>query len=450
MPIRPTSKPSFCSATFPSRTQGCRIPTDTPIITGPWPADVYYADIDGNWTDQSANYQQTVNSDPAERARLSNVPGDGKFDQTSPPSAVELQLGRVDLAGMPGRTSWGGAPTLPGELDLLRRYLTKDHNFRHVLINPRRRGVVGDYFGTRDGEAFAASGYRNFAPFFGAANITNLNKIYSDAKGVWIPHLAANDYLWAYGCGAGSYLTIGGLGSSGQYNDGSTVEMVNNDVRAVFTLLFGSWFGDWDHEDNVMRSILATPTYGLASAWSGRPHWFAHPMALGEPIGYTARLTQNNGSGGLYRNQWNDSAGGTPIALMGDPTLRLHPVVPPSGLNGGVNGSGIALTWNPSPDAGLGLSCLQRVRSARTLHASLIDSGYVGEFHRYKRWNRTAHVYGSRGEAGNSGQRFLHECQPGNFLVDRRHHAAAGRYHGTWRDPERSGQQARFRARVSR
>ncbi|HKX63360.1 MAG TPA: glycoside hydrolase family 9 protein, partial [Verrucomicrobiae bacterium] len=198
------------------------------------------------------------------------------------------------------------------------------------------------------------SGYRNFAPFFGAANITNLNKVYSDAKGVWIPHLAANDYLWAYGCGAGSYLTIGGLGNSGQYNDGSTVEMVNNDVRAVFTLLFGSWFGDWDHEDNVLRSILATPTYGLASAWSGRPHWFAHPMALGEPIGYTARLTQNNGSGGLYRNQYNDSAAGIFVALMGDPTLRLHPVMPPSGLNGAANAGGITLTWTPSPDSVLG------------------------------------------------------------------------------------------------
>jgi len=214
---------------------------------GAWPADVFYGDMDGNWTDGSVNYQQTINTDPTDRARLSNVPGDGKFDQTSPPSAVELQVGRVDLSSMPGRTIWGGPATFPNELALLRQYLNKDHNFRHKLINPRRRGVVGDYFGTRGGEAFAASGYRNFAPFFGASNITNLNQIYNDTKGVWIPHLAANDYLWAYGCGAGSYLTIGGLGNTGQYNDGSTVEMVNNDVRAVFTLLFGSWLGDWDH-----------------------------------------------------------------------------------------------------------------------------------------------------------------------------------------------------------
>ena len=79
-------------------------PDEHPNHTGAWPADVYYGDMDGTWTDQSANYQQTVNSDPADRARLSNTPGDGKFDQTTPPSAVELQVGRVDLAGMPGRT----------------------------------------------------------------------------------------------------------------------------------------------------------------------------------------------------------------------------------------------------------------------------------------------------------------------------------------------------------
>ena len=240
---------------------------------GSWPADVYYGDVDGNWTDSSVNYQQTANTDPIDRARLSNIPGDGKFDQLSPPSTVELQVGRVDLANMPGRVTWGGPATFPSEQELLRQYLNKDHNFRHKLINPRRRGVVGDYFGSRGGEAFAASGYRNFAPFFGAANIVNLNVLYNDAKGVWIPHLAANDYLWAYGSGAGSYLTIGGLGNTGQYNDGSTVEVVNNDVRAVFTLLFGSWLGDWDHEDNIMRAILATPTYGLTAAWSGRWPW---------------------------------------------------------------------------------------------------------------------------------------------------------------------------------
>jgi hypothetical protein len=41
---------------------------------GAWPADVFYGDMDGVWTDSSVT--QTIASDP----RNWNVPGDGKFD----------------------------------------------------------------------------------------------------------------------------------------------------------------------------------------------------------------------------------------------------------------------------------------------------------------------------------------------------------------------------------
>ena len=316
---------------------------------GAWPADVYYGDMDGNWTDNSINFRQSANTDPADAARLSNVPGDGKFDQTTIPSSVELQVGRVDLANMPGRLSWGGAPTFPSEQELLRQYLNKDHKFRHRLMTVRRRGVVADYFGVRNGEAFAASAYRNFAPFFGASNIDNLNLINNDTQGVWVPALKSNDYLWAHGSGAGSYNSVSGLGNAGNYNSTTTPEIVNNDIKAVFVTLFGSWLGDWDHEDNIMRGVLATPTYGLACAWSGRPHWFAHPMGLGETIGYTARLTQNNT--GLYQNQINPSANLIHVALMGDPTLRLHPVTPPGTLGGTAGAGSATLTWTPSTDS---------------------------------------------------------------------------------------------------
>jgi hypothetical protein len=319
---------------------------------GAWPADVFYGDMDGTWTDNSVNYLQTQNTDPADAARLSNVPGDGKFDQTTIPSAVELQVGRVDLANMPGRLVWGGPATFPSEQELLRQYLNKDHNFRHKLMSAPRRGLVADYFGVRNGEAFGASGYRSFTPFFGANNIANLNVIYNDQKGEWVPELGANAYLWAYGCGAGSYLTIAGLGNTGLYNDASTTEVVNNNVRAVFTLLFGSWNGDWDHEDDFLRAILATKDYGLAAAWSGRPHWFVHPMGLGETIGYCARLTQNNT--GLYQNQINTAANYIHIALMGDPTLRLHPVAPPGSLGGTASPGSVSLSWTASPDSVVG------------------------------------------------------------------------------------------------
>jgi hypothetical protein len=325
-------------------------PDGHPDHVGAWPADVYYGDVDDDWTDNSVNYVQTLNTDPADAARITNVPGDGKFDQTDIPSNVELQVGRVDLSNMAGRLSWGGPATFPSETELLRKYLNKDHNFRHRVTSAPRRAILGDYFGVRGGEAFAASGFRDFAPLVGANNIRNLNTEFNDQQGVWIPQVAANDALLVYGCGAGSYTAISGIGSIGAYHMGDTVEMVNSNVRGVFNLLFGSWLGDWDHEDNMLRSPLATDS-GLVSVWSGRPHWFIHPMGQGATIGAVTQMTQNNVN--TYETAINSAAHRIHIALMGDPSLRLHPVVPVSNLNGAANGGSVALTWTASSDSAI-------------------------------------------------------------------------------------------------
>jgi hypothetical protein len=316
---------------------------------GAWPADVYYGDMRGKWTDFSVNYRQNLNSDPVDAKRLTNVPGDGKFDQTTIPSSIQLQVGRVDLANMPGLAAWNSNPSFPSEVELLRQYLKKDHNFRHKLFTLPRRAIVADFFGAYAGEAFAANAYRNFAPFFSAGGITNLNLEPNEGSGAWLPTLQVQGYLWAYGAGAGSYDSIAGLGAGGSYQEGTTTDFVGDNIHAAFVLLFGSWLGDWDHKDAILRSVLATPTYGLASVWAGRPHWFVHPMGMGETIGYCTRLTQNNTTG--YKNQVNRYARGIHIALMGDPTLRMHPVAPPRSLSGLRTPSRVTLKWNPSLDA---------------------------------------------------------------------------------------------------
>lgn len=314
-----------------------------PDHQGAWPCDGFYGDMDGVWTDKSVNV--AIAADPRNR----NVPGDGKFDQSTFPAPLKLMVGRVDLANMPGRLSSAGPATFPSELELLRNYLAKDHKFRTRQFDLPRRGIVGDYFGVRDGEAFAASGWRNFAAFFSAGKIDVLPK-----ERTWIASLSTNSYLWAYGCGAGTYTSIGGLGTADGYNDGVTTDIVKGDVKAVFTLLFGSWLGDWDSEDDLQRSVLATPSYGLTCVWSGRPHWFLHHMALGEPIGFSTRLTQNNRGDGLYHNQMNNGASQIHIALMGDPTLRMHVVAPPAQLVANCHDSMADLAWRASDDSVLG------------------------------------------------------------------------------------------------
>jgi hypothetical protein len=75
-------------------------------------------------------------------------------------------------------------------------------------------------------------------------------------------------------------------------------------------------------------------------------------MGLGETLGYCARVTQNN-SGTLYSA--NYCANWIHIALLGDPSLRLHPVSPPSALIATPSSTaGIDLAWTASPDAGDG------------------------------------------------------------------------------------------------
>ena len=117
-------------------------------------------------------------------------------------------------------------------------------------------------------------------------------------------------------------------------------------------MFFGSYFGDWDSQNNFLRAALATTNYTLTSAWVGRPYWQFHHMALGETIGFSTRLSQNNSS--LYSSENHDRRS-VHIALMGDPTLRMHVVAPASNLVAVANGSGgVDLSWTASPEPVLG------------------------------------------------------------------------------------------------
>ena len=69
--------------------------TDPNSHCGAWPADVYYGDVDGVWTDETV--QNTSSAYP----RLHNVPDDGNFDQNALPSDLELAIGRLDFSELP-------------------------------------------------------------------------------------------------------------------------------------------------------------------------------------------------------------------------------------------------------------------------------------------------------------------------------------------------------------
>jgi len=70
------------------------------------------------------------------------------------------------------------------------------------------------------------------------------------------------------GAGAGSYTTVAG-GNTGVYR---TCARGNGECRSkdgIRACCFGSCSEIGISEDNILRGILATRSYGLASGWSG-------------------------------------------------------------------------------------------------------------------------------------------------------------------------------------
>lgn len=288
---------------------------------GAWPADAYYADVDGTWTDN------LVTSTTLSPPRTQNVPGDGKFDQNLVPTDLELQVGRVDFYDMPAFSL--------SETQLLKNYLDKDHDYRKKNFSTSKQAVIDDNFGYFSGEAFAASGFKNFGPLVGNANVSAADYFTSMSSGA---------YQWSFGCGGGTYVSAGGVGS--------TTNFAGSNLNGVFTLLFGSYFGDWDSQNNFLKAPLAQGKI-LTSVWSGRPHYQFHHMALGENIGYSVLLTQNNPGGLYFASPTGISGRWVHNALMGDPTLRNDVVAPVANVVANKAGRHCHITWTASPESGL-------------------------------------------------------------------------------------------------
>ncbi|MEZ5031590.1 MAG: hypothetical protein R2787_09330 [Saprospiraceae bacterium] len=116
--------------------------------------------------------------------------------------------------------------------------------------------------------------------------------------------------------------------------------MASDSLQTVFTMLFGSYFGDWDYPNNFLRAAIASGST-LVSTWGNRPNWIFHHMALGEHTGYAAQVTMNNSS--LYWAGYSRRF--VHIGLMGDPTLRMHILPPVSNLTLTRDGMQVHLDW---------------------------------------------------------------------------------------------------------
>ncbi len=308
------TKSLFLIGHIPVPYSGDQNPDGHPDHLGAWPTDTYYGDLNGAWTDNQVDDSNA--GDPRNR----NIPDDGKFDQIYIPSPMELQVGRVDFNNLPAFSD--------NATELTRKYLKKNHAFRTKAFVAQRRGLLQDNFNFEEG--FSQAAYKSFSVMFGKENV--FAKEYRNT-------LLTDSYLWSYGCGGGNYVSAGGITSS--YN------FAVDSLQTVFTMLFGSYFGDWDSQDNFLRSAIASGQT-LTDCWSGRPNWVFHHMALGETIGYDAWLTMNNQN--LY-DEPGYGANFVHIALVGDPTLKLFPLRPVLNLNlTDVNGN-VELNWTAYADS---------------------------------------------------------------------------------------------------
>lgn len=293
---------------------------------GAWVADTYYSDIDGEWTDEE------VNDTLAQRQENKNVPGDGKFDHNQIPSDVELQTGRIDFYNLNfyGKT----------DIELIRSYLNKNHDYRHGRILPANVGAIQDNFGMY-GEVFASNPWMEFSGLLKPENVKAENFMI-------LKNTSAR--MWAYGCGPGRYWSVDRTAYLDQ------LDTMNS--GGIFSILFGSYNGDWDYEDNILRSVLAYSPFALTCVWSGRPFWHFHHMGMGEPIGYSTKVSQNNQI--LYLSNAKYGHRFVHVSLLGDPTLRMHIVAPATDLTNSIevsfSHSKVYLNWQSSDENLLGFN----------------------------------------------------------------------------------------------
>ena len=300
-----------------------------PDHVGAWPADGFYADFDGEWSDES------INSTTASRQENKNIPGDGKFDKSQFDADMRIPVGRIDCYNL---TSFAET-----EVQLLKRYLDKNHAFRSGAVKPVYEATVDDNFGAY-GEGFSGSAYRGFGGLVGKGNIVANREFLDSTKTI----------MFSYGCGAGSYTSCSGVGTIAEFS--------KRPITSVFTSVFGSYFGDWDSKDNVLRSVVASRGTVLTAGWAARPHWFFHPMGLGKPIGEVLLTAQNNTRQylpAIYNTKkypggvlYHAGARGTHIALLGDPTLRMTsnlPITAPKNVKAQSGEKDVTVTWDPAP-----------------------------------------------------------------------------------------------------
>ena len=328
---------------------------------GAWPTDMYYATLAANdnvWTDSWPT--NTLNSYyPAN----SNYIGDGKFDQDTAPALTDVAIGRIDFA----RTGWGvslavGDQPSDTEVASLQAYFTKNHQYRTGQWTIKHQALIdreidpSEYFGS--GVYFDPT---RLASNVGGANVNNGTTSAPNAASDRTDYDLNNDtWLFTYAAGAGArygapadystdYIRFDPSVNRGLAGNHYLIAGLGKH-QSVFNFFFGSFIGDWDGRNSLLRTPLGEAEgYGLAVAWGARPTWDVQRMGLGGTIGESLLVTQNDR--GTYDSDFFN--GRITNSLMGDPTLRQDVIKPATDVTAVADPGGNVITWQASAESGV-------------------------------------------------------------------------------------------------
>lgn len=297
-------------------------------ITGAMPADWYYVQFtDALWTDAA------VDDTNADFEHHWNIPGDGKFDTSVLTNGPSMRVGRIDFRNMPAYSET--------ETQLITQYLARAHSWRHKEFEVADRMLIITSAIPREAHSVASS-------MFGYGDHVDL--------GNWIADAGSSNFLLLSKRGSGSY--------DGDVQLGDTTDFVGNPIYGVFTEMYGSYYGDWDsamHSNDFAQAVLADAGYALTMRYCENAYNL-DSSAMGLPVGQE-----------LYSLAWNREVGSTKcywyydnyfggsfyphyeslkcyVSLMGDPTLTMNVVEPPSSLTVVTNGTDFELSWTAPSD----------------------------------------------------------------------------------------------------
>lgn len=305
---------------------------------GAHPADWYYADTNETaWTDS------TVNDTSATELIAHNVPGDGKFDQTTLPTAPEMRIGRVDFRNV---TAFGKT-----EVQLIKQYLNRDHLWRSKGFTTRNLSLINtnnDHLVVHADTPYDA--HNTYCALLGAAS--------NIVRGSWLNNATntGDSFLLAGSAGAGDYDEDMQMGPIANFAAGP--------LYIAFTSMYGSYYGDWDtyaHTNDILWAPLAADGYGLGTFYHEGVH-NVNPSMAGLPVSqdlYALAANPYASSASRYV-QWGYMSGGSTflynsgprayLSYLGDPTLRFQVPAPPTDVAQTTVGTNIVISWIAAVD----------------------------------------------------------------------------------------------------